>query len=230
MRQYLLTISSKNKKSIESFLNFFFNNVQNYFYVIKKLKKRKKEIKTLTILKSPHVNKKAQEQFEFRLFTKQILISTTYFNKQVIFLKNVINNLFHDVSVKFKLLTNIKTVKKSQLLNFHPNNFKLYKKKKKLNNFRQKTKQMLNNYRFTNQQLTKKETYNLTNFLKVLNIFGKTSIDIYNNKPSLNSSAVEQRTENPCVDSSNLSLDNIVNLYEKFFMEHVCQHKKWAAK
>ena len=48
----ILSIYSKNLNSLTNFLKFFF----------------------LSVLKSPHVNKKSQEQFEYYIYTKQLKI------------------------------------------------------------------------------------------------------------------------------------------------------------
>ena len=44
---------------------------------------------------------------------------------------------------------------------------------------------------------------------------------------SLNSSAAEQRTENPCVGSSNLSLNNFLS-NEKLNMEFIFRNSQWT--
>ena len=74
-----ITIKSKNKNSLENFLNVFYEFGNNNKLKLNRamfLSQRKKHNKIFTILKSPHVNKTAQEQFEFILFTKSIKVDT----------------------------------------------------------------------------------------------------------------------------------------------------------
>jgi len=77
MKTFNITIKSKNKTSVNEFFLFFNGNKLYNSNVIKKYFQKKAKKKKLTILKSPHVNKKAQEQFENRLFKKQFKIQTT---------------------------------------------------------------------------------------------------------------------------------------------------------
>ena len=75
MKSYHLIIQSRNQKSISTFFPFFLSSIQNLnFNVIQKYFEKKRKKKILTILKSPHVNKKAQEKFEFRYYSKQITL------------------------------------------------------------------------------------------------------------------------------------------------------------
>jgi ribosomal protein S10 len=87
MKTFNVTITSRNKNSINDFFLFFNGNTVCNLNVIKKYFQKKIEKKKLTILKSPHVNKKAQEQFESRLFKKQFTVQTTKNLKYLIFLK-----------------------------------------------------------------------------------------------------------------------------------------------
>lgn len=115
MKTLNLSISSKNKKSLNNFCNVFYNflfNINNIFIVKKSQKPVKKTI--ITILKSPHVNKKAQEQFEIIYVLKQLQISTTHLFKFLVFLKKLKNFLSPDINIKIKI---IKNIKKTNFLN-----------------------------------------------------------------------------------------------------------------
>ena len=76
---FTINIYSKNLNSLNNFLKIF-NNKK----IFKKLKIKFFKIlyenpvkkKKLTILKSPHVNKKAQEQFEHKIYKKKLLCFT----------------------------------------------------------------------------------------------------------------------------------------------------------
>ena len=103
-----VTILSRNKNSINDFFLFFNENTLYNLDVIKKFFQKKIKKKKLTILKSPHVNKKAQEQFESRLFKKQFTIQTTRNFQYLIFLKRLNYNLFPDINIKLKYIINFR--------------------------------------------------------------------------------------------------------------------------
>ena len=76
-----ITIRSKNKNSLKKFLNVFKNLSKNKRLQLNKTLnffQKKRYNKVFTILKSPHVNKTAQEQFEFNLFAKSIKINISF--------------------------------------------------------------------------------------------------------------------------------------------------------
>ena len=125
MKSHFIKVSSKNKKSILKFSFLIFKRI-NFKIGSKMLLKNylasQKRKKTFTILKSPHVNKKAQEQFEIRVFSHQLLIHTTYDKKFIYFLKNLKLRLFPDIRLKIKFFTNKKSNFKTQI--FNPYNYK----------------------------------------------------------------------------------------------------------
>jgi ribosomal protein S10 len=69
-----IKVSSKDKKVLENFGQFLskLEMTSNFLKSFSKQNTRK----FVTILKSPHVNKTAQEQFEFRFYTKEFVISS----------------------------------------------------------------------------------------------------------------------------------------------------------
>jgi ribosomal protein S10 len=115
MKTLNLLISSKSNKSLNNFLNVFNKNllIVRSTFVKKTFKKRLKKT-VITILKSPHVNKNAQEQFEIKYLTRQLLVSTADSKKFLIFIKKLKTFLFPDIYIKIKLFTN---KKKSNLNN-----------------------------------------------------------------------------------------------------------------
>lgn len=116
MKIYHLTIVSKNKKSIEKSINFLIKNLKLLkLNVISKNNSDKPKIKRMSVLKSPHVNKKAQEQFEFRLFLTKLIVETTQNFKILTLIKKIKNIVFSDV--KIKITTIIKTKKTNPLVN-----------------------------------------------------------------------------------------------------------------
>ena len=76
------------------------NNIKSYYNFISKILKKlnikhsviylPRKIKRLTLLKSPHVNKKAREQFEIRIY--KILIKLSIESQGLSFLKHLILN------------------------------------------------------------------------------------------------------------------------------------------
>lgn len=117
-----ITIKSKNKNSILKFLNFF-----KIFSKSKKLRlsrtliffQNQQSKKIFTILKSPHVNKTAQEQFEFNLFSQKLKINSFQIIKVLIVLKKLQITFFSDIQLNIKFRIN----NKNKLLNniFNPN-------------------------------------------------------------------------------------------------------------
>ena len=127
IKMFSVTITSRNKNSTNDFFLFFNENTVYKSNVIKKYFQKKIEKKRLTILKSPHVNKKAQEQFESRLFKKQFTIHTTKNLKYLVFLKKLNSDLFPDINIKLKCIITNKDIKKLGLKVFNPNCFKINK-------------------------------------------------------------------------------------------------------
>lgn len=120
---YQIQIISKNKVSIKHFIKVFNKLLQNFNNITKYLKKKRK-IKILTILKSPHVNKTAQEQFETRFYFSQINIRYSTKNLHLlIFLKKLKNYVFPDIKIKVKFLISYSSIRKTQTQLLNPNNF-----------------------------------------------------------------------------------------------------------
>jgi ribosomal protein S10 len=128
---YHITIISKNKSSLNSvstLLNSINHNKYLNLNIIKKYFKKKNKKSVLTILKSPHVNKTAQEQFEFKFSSKQFLIKPTTKNlKFILLLKKLESNLFPDTKIILKFISNRKLKKKNSKI-FNINNFKIKQK------------------------------------------------------------------------------------------------------
>jgi ribosomal protein S10 len=158
MRHYYLTITSKTKKSINDFF-VFLNNTFITFHIIRKYFKHKKTKKFFTILKSPHVNKTAQEQFESNFFSSQITIYDRF--QSLIFLKKIKNNLFPAIKIKLHFPISKKVLKKKQLQILNPNNYKLQLLQKNLN---QKTR--IKKYQ-------KKSYKQIKHLLQIFDVYGE---------------------------------------------------------
>lgn len=105
-----------------SVLKKFFQLLQklNIFFIILKSFSKKKKRKFISILKSPHVNKTAQEQFEFRYYNKEFLIDLykplTFF----LFIKKIKDLSFSNLKLEIKGLFSLK--KRSFLKRINPDN------------------------------------------------------------------------------------------------------------
>ena len=101
-----ITISSKNNSSLKSFLDAF--KTLSQFDPLRLNKtltvfQKKRFKKVFTILKSPHVYKTAQEQFESSLFAKTLKIQTYQQLKMLVILKKMQTVSFADIQIKIKL-------------------------------------------------------------------------------------------------------------------------------
>jgi ribosomal protein S10 len=169
MRSFNLLLTTKTKDSLKKFLNFFNTSMDSNFNFIKKnISKKKKKI-VITILKSPHVNKIAQEQFEIRFLSEQVKISTTQIYKFLIFLKKVKNFIFADITFKLKFVYD----KKKHTLNnktvFNVDNFKtnfFFEKNSMIKN--KKSKQTRKIYR----KALLNSCVNSHNSLKLIDLYG----------------------------------------------------------
>lgn len=124
MQYYQITIASKNEKSLNDYLKILYKNIKFYNLTTKLFNKKKKKF-FVTILKSPHVNKKAQEQFGYDIFSKQLLISSPNNYQLVFFFKKIEKNLFSDIILKIKLQLNKNLSTKLKKKLFNPDNFKI---------------------------------------------------------------------------------------------------------
>lgn len=101
-----MIISSKNKNSLKLFLKFLKSLAKKKdlsFHGNYEISQRKTFSKFFTILKSPHINKTAQEQFEFRLFTKNVKITTFQILKVLIVFKKILTIIFAELKFSLKL-------------------------------------------------------------------------------------------------------------------------------
>ena len=136
---FSIYIYSKNANSIKNcvkFLSFKLNN-------LKFTKKNNKTNKTfITLLKSPHVNKTAQERFNADYFNKTLFIKAKNPILILAIFKILKKKLFFDVKFKITLLNNKWYGNRIVKRKTHPNNFNLFNNKIYLNNY----VTILNNY------------------------------------------------------------------------------------
>jgi ribosomal protein S10 len=176
MRQYYLKISSKNEKSLKKFLTFFFKHLKTKFNIIQKSVIAHNHKKIITLLKSPHVNKTAQEHFESRIFSKQILLKSYSIDKNLIFLKKIINRLFQDIAVSLKLINNLKINNNNRLLVFCADNYILSKPRPLQKNIIRNTQKKISK----NNIFVKNSFIKFASFLNMISVFGE--ILIYDEK------------------------------------------------
>ena len=123
-----LKIKSKNKVSLIQFLQFFLlvNRYRNLsLKTNSKFINNLKQKKIVTVLKSPHVNKKSQEQFEFNLKSKQICLKSGQVFKLIVLIKNLqkISGFDIKILVKFAFYSNAAIVTKK----IHPKKYQIKK-------------------------------------------------------------------------------------------------------
>jgi len=98
-----LSVKTKNISSFYYYFNYIFFKFNRYVLILKQLKKKKKK-KKITVLRSPHVNKKSKESFEYCMFSIELLLYVVDLNIFINELCKIRNNIYLDVNVKIKLL------------------------------------------------------------------------------------------------------------------------------
>ena len=83
---------------------------------------QKQKRKVFTTLKSPHVNKTAQEQIEYRLFSIRINIFSFQILKFLVLIKKIQMKLGSDIEIQMKFVLNNKIIKKTKLISLNPDN------------------------------------------------------------------------------------------------------------
>jgi ribosomal protein S10 len=127
---FYLKVSSKNKKVLQNFVTFL-SKLEKSPIVLKYVSKQNAR-KFITILKSPHVNKTAQEQFEFRFYSKQFLISSAQPLMFFLKLKKIKNSSFSGVNLEIQALLNNSKHIKSLSKVFNPDKIILPRKFEKV--------------------------------------------------------------------------------------------------
>ena len=121
-----LELYSKNKNSYKKILNFLVlltNNLKEFpIYITRRKAKNSK--KKYTILKSPHVNKIAQEQFEIRKYKSYFEIYSYSNLFLLLVLKQITKKLYKDINITVKIYSNNKKFLK--MLKSNTNNNSLF--------------------------------------------------------------------------------------------------------
>lgn len=117
---FIINVYSKNLKPLNKFLNFFNNKITlNKFKIklFKTLRENPKKKKIFTLLTSPHVNKTAQEQFEYKTYKKKIVCFTTQPFLFLLIFKNLRFKYLSDVYISIKFRPDIVKSKKKLKIN-----------------------------------------------------------------------------------------------------------------
>ena len=101
---FYISASSKDKNVLKKFSSFR-SKIETSLLTWKHFSRHKKR-KFITILKSPHVNKTAQEQFEFRFYKKQFLVNSLKPLTFLLFLKKIKNLSFSGLNLEIKGVVN----------------------------------------------------------------------------------------------------------------------------
>jgi hypothetical protein len=122
-----IDIKTKNINSLFFFLKFFFFLIKNNKNILfLKQSKSKTKIKKFIIPRSPHVNKKSRESFEYCVYNTKIILYVFDYKKFIKVLNQIKLNIFLDIKLKLKILyCKIFNLKK-KIVNI--NNFVLMKK------------------------------------------------------------------------------------------------------
>jgi ribosomal protein S10 len=122
-----IDIKTKNINSLFFFLKCFFFLIQKKKNILfLKQSKSKKKIKKFIIPRSPHVNKKSKESFEYCVYNTKIVLYVFDYKKFIKVLNQIKLNIFLDIKLKLKILyCKIFNLKK-KIVNI--NNFVLMKK------------------------------------------------------------------------------------------------------
>lgn len=163
-----IAIRSKNYNSLKAFLRIFKTLTKTKKLKLNKTFKvfqKKRFKKVFTILRSPHVNKSAQEQFEYNLFAKHVDIKSHQILKILIILKKIKTISFSDIEVKIKFIINPKS-KKAIFIN--------YLKQKKIRIISKKKKRKISKLKKkTYRAISKFEQIKL--YLLFMDLYGKSS-------------------------------------------------------
>jgi Ribosomal protein S10p/S20e len=120
---FYLKVSSKGKRILKKFITVFtkLESLPVFFKLFSIYEKRK----FITVLKSPHVNKTAQEQFEYRFYSKHFLIYSFKPLTLFLLLKKLKNVSFPGVNLKIKGLFERTKTNKHLLNIINPDNIVL---------------------------------------------------------------------------------------------------------
>ena len=170
INQTTIKLYSKDKESLKQFKNFLENinkKWKNFTFNVKNNKKKRKKI---TVLKSPHVNKKAQTQFQSIIYSANIKYFSLETKKNYIILKKIKNHLFPDIKIQIEQNISGKKLQFNKNKLFLPKTLYYFQETKTFFNKRNQKKSLLT----INKQTKKKKVLlsKTLQFLKVLDNYG----------------------------------------------------------
>ena len=178
----ILSIYSKNINSLIKFLKLFYR-LRKFFFLrlIFQIKQSKKKNKFffISVLKSPHVNKKAQDQFESNLHNKHLKITVSQINKFLFICKWLKRKIFFDLKMKIEFLFQ-NSLKSSFLV--ETTDFERFMSRIFFKEFIDLSNKLPKNiYQKFSQKLRKKKLYFTTKqtFLKLVDINGESLLKTY---------------------------------------------------
>ena len=152
---FYLKVSCKDKKILEKFTRVF-TKIRSLPIFVKPFPKHEKR-KFITILKSPHVNKTAQEQFEYRFFSKHFLVFSIKPQIFFLLLKKLKNLSFSGIKLEVKGVFENNINDKYILKLVNPDNVVLQKPYLVQRSFKkEKTKNEISKLSINNPDLSKK--------------------------------------------------------------------------
>ena len=125
MTLFGVVVSSKNKTLMHHFLSFFKKYLTYNPIILATYLNKKVHIKTITLLKSPHAHKSAQEHFKSKICKKYLRIKAQKSLKLLLFLKGLSYKMFPAISIKIKQLLNAKRLSKDHFNIANLNNFSI---------------------------------------------------------------------------------------------------------
>jgi hypothetical protein len=100
----ILSLRTKKINLLYFYLKKFFFNNDKYVFILKQSVKKKK--KKITVLKSPHINKKAKDSFAFYIFRINILLYVFNLNLFMSLINKIKHNILMDIKIKILLYSN----------------------------------------------------------------------------------------------------------------------------
>ena len=170
MLKYQIVINSKNQQALKFFFLFLTKKKNPAFSFIKTYTNKKQKTKKITVLKSPHVNKIAQDQFEYKIVSKQYNFNSYNSFKDLLILKKLKTKLFSDLKITVTFLLSKKESISTQTQLLNPSHYNLHYFLK-TNQLSQKT--LYSNFISINNI---KPSIRIKNYLKILDGYGEIKL------------------------------------------------------
>ena len=99
-----ITLKSFNNRNINSYINFLSEKLIKTSQFKINILRLPKTIKKYTVLRSPHINKKAREQFEMRIYTTKLVLEFTPNNVMLLplFVSKILKSIPPAINIKWQ--------------------------------------------------------------------------------------------------------------------------------